>query len=169
MPDLGEWAGDRLPVHDVSHVEAQAYAAWAGATLPTEAQWERAAKGGHDEWPYAWGLVDDATKRNSAGTEDGYPGLAPIGSFDANPFGLHEMGGNVWEWCADGYDERAYDRGDAVDPTGPASSEKRVARGGGCFGETADVACRLRVTFRLALAPQVRNSSLGFRCARTLP
>ncbi|MFM8699310.1 MAG: SUMF1/EgtB/PvdO family nonheme iron enzyme, partial [Phycisphaerales bacterium] len=124
---------ERMPVVHVSFEDAQAYAAWAGKRLPTEAEWEFAARGGLEGTPFAWGAQPlDATRCNvwqghfpdTNTAADGFAGAAPVGSFPANGYGLFDMAGNVWEWCSDRYRPDTYAQRAAgapvVNPTGPA-------------------------------------------------
>jgi formylglycine-generating enzyme required for sulfatase activity len=130
--------GDNEPVVHVSWDDAQAYCRWANKKLPTEAQWEYAAKGGILEAKYPWGndkLVNDChpanywqgwfPKENTAA--DGYAFLAPVGSFPPNRFGLYDTAGNVWEWCSDGYSPSYYLHSPTEDPTGPSSEDIETA------------------------------------------
>ena len=108
MPWLRGLISDAHPIHNVSWDDARVYAAWAGAALPTEAQWERAAKGGHDDHVYPWGASDQVRNRNGDEWDDGFDDLSPAESFPANAYGLFDMSGTVWERCSAGCDERYY-------------------------------------------------------------
>jgi len=132
-PGLRPDVSDALPMGDVSWNDVQGYLTWAQVSLPTEAQWERAAKAGHDEFVYPWGAADDEKKRNGGGV-DGFERLAAPKSFPPNEFALFDLSGNVWEWCADGYDKAGYASSPATDPAGPASASSRVIRGGAWYG-----------------------------------
>jgi sulfatase modifying factor 1 len=156
---------DDFPVYNVNHFEATAYARWAGVMLPTEAQWEKAARGGHDDWVFPWGAEDDPKKRNAEGSNDEFEKLAPVGSFPANGYGLFDMGGNVWEWVADWYDPKYYWNAPAVDPMGPAEGKQRVLKGGAYDRDGR--ACRC--SGRYPVDPISPSTSYGFRCAKTLP
>lgn len=150
------------PVSQVSWHDADAYCRWAGRRLPTEAEWEHAARGG-DGRKYSWGNARDLKRANLHGGEDGFPGVAPVGSFPkgASPFGVLDMAGNVWEWVADWYHPQAYKTMAARDPKGPAKGSRRVVRGAS-WGSPIDWAT---TTNRYDRLPGYRNNKIGFRCA----
>jgi len=179
------------PVVHIAFEDAQRYAAWAGKRLPTEAEWEFAARGGHERWPYVWGeQLTPGGKwmtniweghfpyQNTAA--DGFIGTAPVGSFPANSFGLHDMAGNVWEWCSDWYRPDYYAtcsaRGVVENPAGPEDSfdpaepglPKRVQRGGS-FLCTAEYCTRYAVGSRGKGEPRTSSNHVGFRCVRSAP
>lgn len=160
-PEAPAWgARDDHPVVNVSWEEAQAFCAWAGLALPSEAQWERAARG-TDGRAYPWG--DDAPTADlcvaSSFSTTGPVGSAPRG---VSPVGALDMAGNVWEWCADWFDSDAYARYAKGDPTPPASGEVRVNRGGGWYGNASDC----RTTDRDYDEPEKRGHTIGFRPVR---
>lgn len=154
------WRDDD-PVVNVTHEEARRYAEWAGGTLPSEAQWERAARG-TDGRRYPWGDAWEPGRCNGA---EGGPGrTTPVDRHPAgaSPAGCEDMAGNAWEWCADWYEASFYRHGTTWNPRGPATGRLRCVRGGGWKGGGEEV----RVAHRGSVRPDGRRDDLGFRCVQ---
>ncbi len=163
------------PVVHVSWGDAMAYCAWSGTRLPTEAEWEYAARAGSRE-PFPWGdelepggehrmnVFQGRFPQEDLGA-DGFLGTAPVDAFAPNAFGLYNVTGNVWEWCADWYDAGYYSRSSRDDPPGPTDGTRRVSRGGSYLCHRS-YCRRYRVSARNGTEPASSLGNLGFRVAR---
>lgn len=173
------------PVVHISYTDAAAYAKWAGKRLPTEAEWEYAARAGaKTRSPYYWGSelkpggkwpanIFQGNFPSGNTNEDGYAGVAPVKTFAPNAFGLYDMDGNVWEWCEDFYRPDYYAASDSLNPKGPADSfdpeepgaVKRVQRGGSFL--CSDQYCiRYKAGSRGKGEVSSASNNLGFRCVK---
>ena len=159
--DFANWRFEDHPVSGVRWDEARAYCKWVGARLPTEAEWEKAARG-TDGRTFPWGEGVNCNLANYQGCiEDA--GTTVVGSYESgrSPYGLYDMAGSVWEWTADWYSESYYDERPVPNPPGPETGTLRVARGGGSWG--ADY---IRTSARVGDDPSVLDGrAIGFRCA----
>ena len=176
------------PVVEVSWYGAMAYSKWAGKRLPTEAEWEKAARGGLLGKVYPWGDTIDATKANYGWTVGD---TTPVGSYPANGYGLYDMAGNVWEWCLDEYQEGFYSNSPRRNPIAGGHpidlllnnytnvANRRVLRGGSWFflnpfvgvafrGDVSFLTAFVRVNFRVDIPRPFAHNDFGFRCARAV-
>jgi len=164
------WSGSDYPpgtgMHPavlVSWHDAAAYAAWAGKRLPTEAEWEKAARAGITGKNFPLG---DRLELNQANYFKSYlraKKLRPVGSYEPNALGLHDMAGNVWEWCRDWYGAGYYKGSGAIDPQGPPHGDCKVFRGGAWMSEEQFLRCSQRGKN----SPDLKSPMVGFRCVRS--
>lgn len=175
---LGSDIADRQdhPVVHVSWNDALSFAQWCGKRLPTEAEWEYAARGGLEQKLYPWGdvLCPDGQHLcniwqgqfpNQDMAEDGFAGTCPVDAFPANGYGIHSITGNTWEWCSDWFATTHSMQAPIDNPTGPKSGTSRVMKGGSflCHRSYCN---RYRVAARTCNTPDSTASNIGFRCAK---
>jgi sulfatase modifying factor 1 len=175
---------ENYPVVHIAYEDALAYAQWAGKSLPTEAQWEYAARGGLDGATYTWGNQYSAKKANTwqgffpffNTKADGYIGIAPVGSFPANGYGLYDITGNVWEWTDDwfslGHDNKAHsvnpiDHGKSFDPKKPTEIALHVIKGGSYLC-APNYCSRYRPAARESQSPDTGTTHIGLRLVKNL-
>jgi formylglycine-generating enzyme required for sulfatase activity len=162
--DNPNWSEHNHPIVSVSWGRAREYCAWVGGRLPTEAQWEYAARGGCNDRIYPWGPSITQDQANYAENQK-WKGTSPVGTFSPNGFNLVDIIGNVWEWVADWYDEGVYGARSPVNPTTDPQvyrnqTDKRVVRG----GSWRSIAVEVRTSNRGFQTPNDGFTDFGFRC-----
>jgi formylglycine-generating enzyme len=177
-PDSSVGARPHHPAVHISWNDATAYAAWAGKRLPTEAEWEYAARGGLEQKIYPWGDELTPGGRHLCNTwqgqfpnvdtgDDGYTAPCPVDAFPPNGYGLYTITGNAWEWCGDWFDPRYHITATRVNPVGPPEGATKVMKGGSylCHRSYCN---RYRVAARTSNTPDSTTTNISFRCVRDL-
>jgi formylglycine-generating enzyme len=165
----------RHPVVHISWNDASQFASWCGGRLPSEAEWEHAARGGNADWRFPWGYEEPTDTRifcniwqgtfpHRDTAADGYHGTAPVDAFAPNSAGLYNMSGNVWEWCGDAFRTRSMTRVGRERDKRSAAEGARVLKGGSYLCH-ASYCYRYRIVARLGLAPDSSTGHIGFRVA----
>jgi sulfatase modifying factor 1 len=179
MPEQPYWNNEDHPVVNVSWNDARLYAKWKSKRLPTEAEWEYAARCGAKDYFYSWGnhnpfrknggnIADESLKSEKPlwriwkSYYDGFPYTSPVGSFYSSEYGLYDMTGNVWEWCSDWYDANYYKSSPGSNPRGPDKGNHKVLRGGSWNFSPRDILTTRRLHYR----PTVTINYIGFRCVK---
>jgi len=153
---------EKHPVAAIDWNEATAFCIWEGKRLPTEAEWERAARGLVEGRKYPWG-DSEPTKKDAC--FDTLQGPCPVGQGTPNPFGLYDVAGNVWEWTSDWYERLYYEKAFSENPKGPTTGQYRVIRGGSWHDLPKFLTCAHRSWAR----PLERSPNIGIRCAKDFP
>ena len=169
---------DSYPVTHMSWNDAQEFCRWAGKRLPTEAEWEYAARGGLEQRLFPWGDELTPAGRHMCNiwqgefpvvdlAEDGYAGPCPVDAFPPNTYGLYGAAGNIWDWCADWFHPAYHIGSTRVNPVGPREGTSRVIKGGSylCHRSYCN---RYRVAARTSNTPESATTNIGFRCVRDL-
>jgi formylglycine-generating enzyme required for sulfatase activity len=164
--DIENYPANNYPVSNAIWLHAENYCEWAGGRVPTEAEWEKAARGDEGRYPYPWG---DGINCNLANFEKCEEGVAQVGSYleGASPYGVLDMAGNVWEWVADYYNDRYYSKSPITNPMGPESGNERIIRGGSWVSDIQFLRVSNRVSqFPLSFVSSSHDKrpNIGFRC-----